>query len=50
VVFEDAAAGIEAAQRAGMGSVGIGRPEALKQADMVIAGLDQLLAVALISG
>ena len=43
VVFEDAEAGIEAARRAGMGAVGIGRPAALKDADMVIAGLYQLL-------
>jgi beta-phosphoglucomutase len=42
IVFEDAEAGIEAARRAGMGSVGIGRPIALKNADMVIAGLYQL--------
>ncbi len=43
VVFEDAEAGIEAARRAGMGAVGIGRPAALKDADMVIAGLYQLV-------
>jgi beta-phosphoglucomutase len=42
IVFEDAEAGIEAARRAGMGAVGIGRPIALKDADMVIAGLYQL--------
>jgi len=45
VVFEDAEAGIEAARRAGMGTVGIGRPAALAGADMVIAGLDQLALV-----
>jgi len=43
VVFEDAEAGIEAAHRAGMGAVGIGRPFTLKDADMVIAGLYQLV-------
>jgi beta-phosphoglucomutase len=47
-VFEDAEAGIEAAKRAGMGSVGVGKPGILKEADMVIAGFQQLLAVNLI--
>ncbi len=42
VVFEDAEAGVQAAQRAGMGVVGIGKPAALKEADMVIDGLYQL--------
>jgi beta-phosphoglucomutase len=42
VVFEDSEAGIKAARRAGMGSVGIGKPITLKDADMVIAGLYQL--------
>lgn len=45
VVFEDAPAGIEAARRAGMGVVGIGKPEALPDADMVIGGLDQLITL-----
>jgi len=38
VVFEDAIAGIEAAQHANMYSVGIGDPETLGFADMVIPG------------
>jgi beta-phosphoglucomutase len=38
VVFEDAAAGVEAARRAGMRVVGIGRPAALSQADIVVPG------------
>ena len=38
VVFEDAAAGIEAAGRAGMRAVGIGDPEVLGAADIVIPG------------
>jgi len=38
IVFEDAEAGIEAARRAGMGAVGIGKPATLKDADMVMAG------------
>lgn len=43
VVFEDAEAGIEAARRAGMGTVGIGKKEILKEADMVVNGLYELL-------
>lgn len=46
VVFEDAEAGVNAAHRAGMGVVGIGKPAALQEADMVIAGLYQLEVVA----
>lgn len=45
VVFEDSQAGIEAARRVRMGTVGIGRPESLKEADAVVAGLHQLLAL-----
>jgi beta-phosphoglucomutase len=45
IVFEDAEAGIEAAIRAGMGTVGIGKPSALKDADMIIQGLWQLAVV-----
>ncbi len=40
VVFEDAIAGIEAAQHANMYSVGIGDPETLGFADVVIPGFD----------
>jgi beta-phosphoglucomutase len=46
VVFEDAEAGIEAAHRARMGIVGIGRPSLLKNADVVIGGLYQLVVLA----
>jgi beta-phosphoglucomutase len=42
-VFEDAAAGIEAAKRALMYAVGIGTREALPEADMVVRGLYELL-------
>lgn len=42
VVFEDAAAGIEAAKRAGMYAVGIGSREALPKADMCVRGLYEL--------
>ena len=38
VVFEDSASGVEAARRAGMHVVGIGNPQALKAADLVISG------------
>lgn len=40
VVFEDAAAGIEAAVAAGMYSVGVGSPDILTGADLVIPGFD----------
>ncbi|ULO09104.1 beta-phosphoglucomutase [Paenibacillus sp. 19GGS1-52] len=42
VVFEDAEAGVQAAIAAGMQVVGIGRPEILKDADLVVAGLHVL--------
>lgn len=42
VVFEDAAAGIKAAQNAGMYSIGIGSPEILNSADLVIPGLHKM--------
>ncbi len=45
IVFEDAEAGIQAAQRAGMGTVGIGKPMILKDADVVIGGLYQLVVL-----
>jgi beta-phosphoglucomutase len=43
VVFEDAEAGIEAALRAGMGAVGVGRPANLKDADVVVGSLFELM-------
>ncbi|WP_295648511.1 beta-phosphoglucomutase [uncultured Mucilaginibacter sp.] len=42
VVFEDAVAGIEAAIAGGMKSVGIGSPELLGKADLVVSGLDKM--------
>jgi len=42
VVFEDAIAGIQAAINGGMKSVGIGSPDVLTQADMVVSGLDNM--------
>ncbi len=43
IVFEDAVAGVEAGKRAGMKVVGIGKPEVLNQADIVIAGFEGVL-------
>jgi beta-phosphoglucomutase len=42
VVFEDAVAGVEAAIAGGMKSVGIGSPELLGNADVVVSGLDKM--------
>lgn len=42
VVIEDAAAGIEAAHRAGMKVIGIGDPEVLKNADLVLPDTQKL--------
>ncbi len=42
VVFEDAIAGIEAAKNGGMIAVGIGNPQVLTGADLVVSGLDQM--------
>lgn len=42
VVFEDAEAGIEAAQAGGMLAIGIGDPAILTKADLVVAGLGEL--------
>ncbi|MEC0240708.1 beta-phosphoglucomutase [Paenibacillus dokdonensis] len=43
VVFEDAAAGVQAGKAAGCGVVGIGRPEILSEADLVVSGLIDLV-------
>ncbi len=43
VVFEDAEAGIEAAHRAGMSAVGIGKANVLQDADIIISGLSELM-------
>lgn len=48
VVFEDAAAGIEAARKAGMLAVGIGSEETLSNADFIIKGFDVMEAEVLL--
>ena len=42
IVFEDAVAGVESGKRAGMKVVGIGKPEVLTKADIVLAGFEGL--------
>lgn len=42
LVFEDAVAGVEAAKRAGMRVVGVGTPDVLTQADLVVPSLEGL--------
>lgn len=42
VVFEDAIAGVEAAKAGGMKAVGIGSPDVLAKADLVVTGLDKI--------
>ena len=42
VVFEDAIAGIEAAINGGMKSVGIGSPDVLGEANLVVSGLNEM--------
>lgn len=42
VVFEDAIAGIEAAIAGGMKAVGIGSPEVLGEANLVVSGLNEM--------
>lgn len=48
VVFEDSAAGIEAAHRGGMPAVGIGTPQRLTQADLTIPGFSEVDPTALL--
>lgn len=42
VVFEDAIAGVEAAIAGGMKAVGIGSPQVLTKANLVVSGLDEM--------
>ncbi|AEY65330.1 beta-phosphoglucomutase [Clostridium sp. BNL1100] len=48
-VFEDAQAGVEGAKRAGMRVVGIGQPELLHQAEIVVKGFPEIDPVILLS-
>lgn len=49
VVFEDAAAGVQAAHNAGMKAVGVGSPEILSQAELVIPGFASVTAGGLLA-
>lgn len=49
VVFEDAAAGVQAAHNAGMKAVGIGSPNILGQADLVVPGFAGMTAAGLLA-
>lgn len=42
VVFEDAIAGVQAAKNGGMKAIGVGSPEVLTEADLVISGLNEI--------
>jgi beta-phosphoglucomutase len=42
VVFEDAVAGVEAAKRAGMYCIGVGKPEILQDANIVVPSLQTM--------
>jgi beta-phosphoglucomutase len=49
IVFEDAVAGVEAAKRAGMFAVGIGSPDVLTEADLVVPSLEHLTIAELLA-
>ncbi|CCH01362.1 beta-phosphoglucomutase [Fibrella aestuarina BUZ 2] len=49
IVFEDAVAGIEAAKRAGMFALGIGTPDVLTEADLVVPSLEHLTVAELLA-
>jgi beta-phosphoglucomutase len=49
IVFEDAVAGIEAAKNAEMKAIGIGTPEILGNADVVVPGFKNLMATDVIN-
>ncbi len=42
IVFEDARSGVQAANNAGMKSIGVGNPDTLTEADYVIKGLNDM--------
>jgi beta-phosphoglucomutase len=49
IVFEDAVAGIEAAKRGNMFALGIGSPDVLTQADLVVPSLEHLTVTELLT-
>lgn len=49
VVFEDSIAGVEAARRGGFRTVGIGSKSILKNAEIVVTGLDQISPIEVIN-
>lgn len=49
VVFEDAVAGIEAGKRGGMRTVGIGSPDVLTRADVVLPSLEHITVTELLA-
>ncbi|TAE30652.1 MAG: beta-phosphoglucomutase [Cytophagales bacterium] len=49
VVFEDAVAGVEAAKRGGMFALGIGSPDVLTQADLVVPSLEHITVTELLA-
>lgn len=49
VVFEDSIAGVEAARRGGFRTVGIGSESILKNAEIVVTGLDQISPIEVIN-
>ncbi|MEZ0541229.1 beta-phosphoglucomutase [Fibrella arboris] len=49
VVFEDAVAGIEAAKRGTMFALGIGSPDVLTEADLVVPSLDHITVTELLA-
>ena len=49
IVFEDAVAGIEAAKRANMFALGIGTPDVLTQADLVVPSLEHITITELLA-
>ena len=49
VVFEDSIAGVEAARRGGVRTVGIGSKSILKNAEIVVTGLDQISPIEVIN-
>lgn len=49
IVFEDAVAGVEAAKRGGMFALGIGSPDVLTEADLVVPSLEHITVAELLA-